>query len=76
VTQPDFAVVGGDLLGRLLVWRAAIDPVRMATAFASATRAGRLGYLSGPMAVQDLAVASTPKIGQTVLQRGVSKETA
>src|ERR1700730_2805096 len=32
----------------------AIDPVGMATAFASATGAGRLGYLSGPMAVQDL----------------------
>jgi thiazole synthase len=41
-----------------------INPVRMATAFASATTAGRLGYLAGPMAVQDLAVASTPDIGK------------
>jgi thiazole synthase len=40
----------------------AIDPARMAIAFASATRAGRLGYLAGPMAVQDMAVASTPEI--------------
>jgi len=42
----------------------AIDPVRMATAFASATQAGRLGYLAGPMTVQDLAVASTPEMGK------------
>jgi thiazole synthase len=42
----------------------AIDPVRMATAFANATRAGRLGYLAGPMTVQDLAVPSTPEIGK------------
>jgi thiazole synthase len=42
----------------------AIDPIRMATAFARATQAGRLGYLAGPMAVQDLAVASTPDIGK------------
>src|SRR5580698_10327434 len=42
----------------------AIDPVRMATAFGSATQAGRLGYLAGPMAVRDLAVASTPEIGK------------
>jgi thiazole synthase len=41
----------------------AIDPVRMAKAFAGATQAGRSGYLAGPMATQDLAVASTPKIG-------------
>jgi thiazole synthase len=41
----------------------AIDPVRMATAFANATKAGRLGYLAGPIPVQDLAVASTPEIG-------------
>src|SRR5580698_3083874 len=42
----------------------AIDPVRMATAFAYATQAGRVAYLAGPMAVQDLAVASTPEIGK------------
>jgi thiazole synthase len=42
----------------------AIDPVRMAAAFASATNAGRLGYLAGPIPVQELAVASTPEIGK------------
>jgi thiazole synthase len=42
----------------------AIDPVLMATAFANATRAGRAGYLAGPMPVQDLAMASTPEIGR------------
>ncbi len=42
----------------------AIDPVTMATAFASATKAGRAGYLAGPIPVQDLAVASTPQIGK------------
>ncbi len=42
----------------------AIDPVRMATAFAQAVKAGRNGYLAGPMAVQELAVASTPEIGR------------
>jgi thiazole synthase len=42
----------------------AIDPVRMAAAFADATRAGRLGNLAGPMVEQDLAVASTPEIGK------------
>jgi thiazole synthase len=57
----------------------AIDPVRMATAFASATQAGRLGYLAGPMTVQDLAVASTPEIGKPFWDEAsqfVSKETA
>ena len=57
----------------------AIDPVRMATAFAVATQAGRLGYLAGPMPVQDLAVASTPEIGKPFWDeatRLVSKETA
>jgi thiazole synthase len=42
----------------------AIDPVRMARAFSAAVRAGRDGFLAGPMAVQDLAVASTPEIGR------------
>jgi thiazole synthase len=57
----------------------AIDPVRMATAFASATQAGRLGYIAGPMTVQDLAVASTPEIGKPFwddASQFVSKETA
>jgi thiazole synthase len=57
----------------------AIDPVGMAMAFASATKAGRLGYLAGPMAVQDLAVASTPEIGKPFWDEAsqfVSKETA
>jgi thiazole synthase len=42
----------------------AIDPVRMAGAFAGAVQAGRGGYLAGPMPVQDLAIASTPDIGR------------
>jgi thiazole synthase len=57
----------------------AINPVRMATAFATATQAGRLGYLAGPMTVQDLAVASTPEIGKPFwdeASQSVSKKTA
>jgi thiazole synthase len=57
----------------------AIDPIRMATAFATATQAGRLGYLAGPMTVQDLAVASTPEIGKPFWDEAshlVSKETS
>jgi thiazole synthase len=57
----------------------AINPVRMATAFATATQAGRLGYLAGPMTVQDLAVASTPEIGKPFWDEAsqfVSKKTA
>ena len=42
----------------------AIDPVRMAGAFAAAVKAGRDGFLAGPMNVQRLAVASTPEIGR------------
>lgn len=42
----------------------AIDPVAMAEAFSGAVRAGRLGYLGGPMTVQELAVASTPELGR------------
>ena len=42
----------------------AVDPVRMAAAFAAAVTGGRNGFLAGPMAVQSLAVASTPEIGR------------
>jgi thiazole synthase len=42
----------------------ALDPVRMAGAFAAAIAAGRDAYLGGPMAVQEFAVPSTPEIGQ------------
>jgi thiazole synthase len=42
----------------------AFDPVRMAGAFAQAVRAGRSAFLGGPMAVQEMAVASTPEIGR------------
>src|SRR5271154_3183156 len=42
----------------------AIDPVRMAGAFSAAVRAGRSGYLAGPMTVQKLAVPSTPELGR------------
>jgi len=42
----------------------AIEPVRMAGAFSAAVKAGRDGYLAGPMSVQQMAVASTPEIGR------------
>jgi thiazole synthase len=41
----------------------AADPVRMASAFASAVAAGRLGYEAGLMPVRDMAVPSTPVAG-------------
>src|ERR1700685_4041228 len=37
----------------------ALDPVRMAGAFAQAIRGGRSAFLAGPMIVQDIAVPST-----------------
>jgi thiazole synthase len=42
----------------------ALDPVRMARAFAKAINAGRSAFLAGPMIVQELAVPSTPEIGR------------
>ena len=42
----------------------AADPVRMAKAFRFAIEAGRLGYASGLLAAQDMAVASTPVTGR------------
>jgi thiazole synthase len=42
----------------------ALQPVKMAGAFADAIRAGRSGFLAGPMAMQDTAVRSTPEIGR------------
>jgi thiazole synthase len=57
----------------------AIDPVRMATAFAIAMKAGRLGSLAESMPVQDLAVVSTPEIGKPFRDEAsqfVSKGTA
>ncbi len=42
----------------------AADPVGMARAFALAIQAGRLGYLGGLLAPQDMAVASTPVSGR------------
>ena len=41
----------------------ATDPVRMAEAFATAVRAGRLGYEAGLMLARDMAVPSTPVAG-------------
>ncbi len=41
----------------------AVDPVRMARAFALATEAGRLGHLAGRGAVRDTAEASSPLTG-------------
>lgn len=42
----------------------ATDPVGMARAFGLAVNAGRLGYLSGLLVPQDMAVASTPVGGR------------
>jgi thiazole synthase len=43
------------------------DPVRMASAFMHAVKAGRLGFEAGVMAAQDMAVASTPVTGRPFL---------
>jgi thiazole synthase len=42
----------------------ALDPVRMAGAFAEAVKGGRSAFLAGPMIVQEIAVPSTPEIGR------------
>jgi thiazole synthase len=42
----------------------ALDPVRMAGAFAKAVNGGRSAFLAGPMIVQETAVPSTPEIGR------------
>jgi thiazole synthase len=43
------------------------DPVRMATAFAKAIEAGRIGYLAQPLEPRDMAAPSTPLIGKASL---------
>ena len=45
----------------------AVDPVRMARAFALAIEAGRLGFEAGLMPPQDMAVPSTPVAGYPIL---------
>ena len=45
----------------------AVDPVRMARAFALAIEAGRAAFEAGVMAQQDMAVASTPVSGHPFL---------
>ena len=45
----------------------AVDPVRMARAFALAIEAGRAAFEAGVMAPQDMAVASTPVSGHPFL---------
>jgi thiazole synthase len=42
----------------------ALDPARMATAFASAVKAGRAAFLAGPMIAQETAAPSTPELGR------------
>lgn len=42
----------------------AIDPVKMAAAFAQAVQSGRLGYEAGLMTPKQMAVASTPVVGR------------
>jgi thiazole synthase len=44
----------------------ASDPVGMAEAFAGAIDAGRKAFLAGPLEPRDMAVPSTPVIGQAV----------
>lgn len=45
----------------------AVDPVRMARAFAWGIASGRLAFEAGIMARQDMAVASTPVAGHPIL---------
>lgn len=45
----------------------AVDPVRMAGAFARAVTGGREAFLAGPMEPRDMAVPSTPVIGKAFL---------
>jgi thiazole synthase len=47
----------------------ALDPVRMATAFANAIKSGRGAFLAGPIIVQEFAVSSTPEIGRPFSSR-------
>ena len=42
----------------------ALDPIRMASAFAQGVKGGRHAFLAGPMIVQEAAVSSTPEIGR------------
>ncbi|KQZ15255.1 thiazole synthase [Mesorhizobium sp. Root554] len=42
------------------------DPVQMAAAFAQAIEAGHRAFLAGPLEPRDMAVPSTPVIGQAV----------
>ena len=44
----------------------ALDPVRMAGAFAQAIRSGRNAFLGGPVTIQETAAASTPEIGRAL----------
>ena len=46
----------------------AVDPVRMAGAFAQAVSAGREAFLAGPMEPRDMAVPSTPVVGTALLR--------
>lgn len=43
------------------------DPVAMARAFAQAVQAGRAAFLAGPIPARDMAVPSTPIVGQAFL---------
>jgi thiazole synthase len=45
----------------------AVEPARMAAAFAHAVVAGRLGYEAGLVAPQDMARPSTPVGGMPIL---------
>jgi hypothetical protein len=57
----------------------ALDPVRMASAFATAIKGGRSAFLAGPMSVQEIAVASTLQIvvpSRSTLERNVCRYAA
>ena len=41
-----------------------LDMRKMASAFASAIKAGRAAFVAGPMSMQEEAVSSTPEIGR------------
>ena len=58
----EIADVGLDDIGEVAIAKAT-DPVRMAEAFATAVKAGRLGYEGGLMIQRDMAVPSTPVSG-------------
>ncbi len=52
------------------------DPVKMASAFAAALRAGRLAYEADPMPARDMAAPSTPVFGRGALGHSAAPQAA